>query len=132
MSIKSGRGEQALSAAGEPGHPQHDHEALAAVFRAVAEPHRLQIVHSLAAGERRVADLVAESDVAQSTLSAHLAVLRAAGLVQVRSHGRSSYYSLTTPALVSLVQHAEDLLAHGLAVVVHDHGVTAADSAQEH
>src|SRR5690625_1605867 len=110
MAIKSGRGEQALSAAGEPGHPQHDHEALAAVFRAVAEPHRLQIVHSLAAGERRVADLVAESDVAQSTLSAHLGVLRAAGLVQVRSHGRASYYSLRSEEHTSELQSRGHLL----------------------
>ncbi len=102
-------------------HPRHDHDALAAVFKALADPARLQIVHSLADRERRVTELVADVGLAQSTTSAHLSVLRAAGLVAARSEGRSSYYSLTTPALVALVQHAEDLLAHGLHVVVHDH-----------
>ena len=102
-------------------HPRHDHDALAAVFRALAEPHRLQMVHSLSAGERRVTDLVTEIGLAQSTISAHLGVLRSAGLVDVRSQGRSSHYSLTTSALVELVHHAEDLLDEGLAVVVHEH-----------
>lgn len=111
------------------GHPRHDHDALAAVFRALAEPHRLQIVHSLSGGERRVTDLVGEIELAQSTISVHLGVLRSAGLVDVRSQGRSSYYSLTTSALVDLVHHAEDLLDEGLAVVVHDHE-TAAGSAE--
>lgn len=102
-------------------HPWHDHDAVAAVFRALAEPHRLQMVHSLAAGERRVTDLVAEIGLAQSTISVHLGVLRSAGLVEVRTQGRSSYYSLTTSALVDLVHHAEALLDQGLAVVVHEH-----------
>ena len=103
-------------------HPRHDHDAVAAVFRALAEPARLQIVHSLSSGERCVRDLVAELGLAQSTTSAHLGTLRSCGLVAARAEGRSSYYSLTTSALVTLVHSAEDLLAHGLHVVVHDHG----------
>lgn len=102
-------------------HPQHDHDAVAAVFRALAEPHRLQMVHSLAAGESRVTDLVDEIGLAQSTISVHLGVLRSAGLVDVRTQGRASYYALTTSALVDLVHHAEELLDQGLAVVVHEH-----------
>lgn len=112
-------------------HPEHDHDALAAVFRALAEPARLQIVHRLEAGEQRVTDLAAAIGLAQSTTSAHLATLRAAGLVAARSEGRSSYYSLTTPALVALVQHAEHLLDHGLHVVVHAHDDAAHDYAAE-
>ena len=108
-------------------HPWHDHDAVAAVFRALSEPARLQIVHSLSAGERRVRDLVAELGLAQSTTSAHLGTLRACGLVEARSQGRSSYYSLTTPALVTLVHNAEELLAHGLHVVVHEHAAQDAE-----
>ncbi len=108
---------------------RHDHEAVAAVFKALAEPARLQIVHALSDGERRVVDLVAEVGLAQSTTSAHLAVLREAGLVAPRAVGRSTFYSLTTSSLVALVQHAEELLDEGLHAVVHSHegeGVTAA------
>lgn len=110
-------------------HPRHDHDALAAVFRALAEPARLQIVHSLSGGEQRVTDLTGKLGLAQSTTSAHLATLRGCGLVNVRSQGRASYYSLATPALVALVHHAEELIDHGLHVVVHDHGDAINESA---
>lgn len=102
---------------------RHDHEAVAAVFRALADPARLQIVHSLSDGERRVVDLVAEVGLAQSTTSAHLAVLREAGLVAPRASGRATFYSLTTSSLVALVHRAEELLDEGLHAVVHDHAV---------
>lgn len=101
---------------------RHDHEAVAAVFRALADPARLQIVHSLSVGERRVVELVADVGLAQSTTSAHLAVLREAGLVAPRAVGRSTYYSLTTGSLSALVQRAEELLDEGLHAVVHTHG----------
>ncbi|MFV0427769.1 MAG: ArsR/SmtB family transcription factor [Beutenbergiaceae bacterium] len=103
---------------------RHDHEAVAAVFRALADPARLQIVHSLADGERRVVELVAEVGLAQSTTSAHLAVLRESGLVAPRAVGRSTYYSLTTSSLGMLVQRAEELLDEGLHAVVHSHDTT--------
>ncbi|WP_241680816.1 ArsR/SmtB family transcription factor [Pseudactinotalea suaedae] len=101
---------------------RHDHEAVAAVFRALAEPARLQIVHALSDGERRVVDLVAQVGLAQSTTSAHLAVLKEAGLVTPRAVGRSTYYSLTTTSLGALLQRAEELLDEGLLAVVHSHG----------
>lgn len=112
-------------------HPRHDHDAVVAVFRALAEPARLQIVHSLTGGERRVTDLVEDLGLAQSTTSAHLATLRGCGLVNVRSQGRSSYYSLTTPALVALVHRAEELIAEGLHVVAHDHRGPGAEAMGE-
>lgn len=99
----------------------HDHEAVAAVFKALADPARLQIVHSLADGERRVGDLVTDVGLAQSTTSAHLAVLREAGLIAPRAVGRSTYYSLTTDSLGALLQRAEELLTDGLDTVVHSH-----------
>lgn len=112
----------------EPG--RHDHEAVAAVFKALAEPARLQIVHVLAEGERRVVELVAALGLAQSTTSAHLAVLRDAGLVTPRSVGRSTYYSLTTSSLGALLHRAEELLDEGLHQVVHDHPTGAAAARQ--
>jgi DNA-binding transcriptional ArsR family regulator len=49
---------------------------------------------------------------AQSTVSAHLACLRECGLVESRSEGRSSWFSLSSPTLLAvLLGAAEDLLA---------------------
>ena len=93
------------------------------MFKALSDPARLQIVHSLADGERRVGDLVTDVGLAQSTTSAHLAVLREAGLIAPRAVGRSTYYSLTTDSLGALLQRAEELLTDGLDTVVHSHEV---------
>ncbi|WP_454293619.1 ArsR/SmtB family transcription factor [Salana multivorans] len=102
-------------------HSRHDHAAVAAVFRALSDPARLTLLHCLADGEARVTDLTACVALAQSTTSAHLAVLREAGLVAARAEGPATYYRLTTRATLALLTRAEELLAEGLGVVVHDH-----------
>ena len=83
----------------------------AALFHSLADPARLAIVRSLAGGQARVVDLTGELGLAQSTVSQHLACLRDCGLVQVRSVGRASMYSLAQPALADLLAAAEAVLA---------------------
>ncbi len=82
-----------------------------ALFRSLADPRRLAIVHELARGERRVVDLTATLGLAQSTVSAHLACLADCALVVARPEGRQSFYRLTQPALLGLLAAAEQLLA---------------------
>lgn len=122
-----------MTRAGADGHcapasDRHDHAAVAAVFRALADPARLTIVHSLGDGELRVTDLVARVGLAQSTTSAHLGVLRESGLVVPRAEGRATFYRLTTAALIALVHRAEELLDDGLHAVVHTHDSEARDA----
>ena len=62
------------------------------VFNAVAEPQRRAILDLLAADERPVGDIVAALDVAQSSVSKHLRVLREVGLVDMRRDGRQIFY----------------------------------------
>ena len=62
------------------------------VFNAVAEPQRRAILDLLAADERPVGDIVAALDVAQSSVSKHLRVLRDVGLVEMRRDGRQIFY----------------------------------------
>lgn len=69
-------------------------EVSAALFRALGEPARLQILVHLHLGPHRVTDLVAHLGLAQSTVSQHLACLRDCGLVESRPQGRASFYSL--------------------------------------
>jgi DNA-binding transcriptional ArsR family regulator len=82
-----------------------------ALFRSLADETRLRIVQRLAAGEARVVDLTGELGMAQSTVSKHLACLRDCGLVDYRTEGRQSFYSLTRPELMDLLQAAEGVLA---------------------
>ncbi|WP_190812524.1 ArsR/SmtB family transcription factor [Saccharopolyspora pogona] len=86
-------------------------DAAVALFRSLSEGARLAITLRLADGEARVADLVGELGLAQSTVSAHVACLRDCGLVVGRPEGRQVYYSLARPELLELLASAETLLA---------------------
>jgi ArsR family transcriptional regulator len=86
-------------------------DAAVALFRGLADGTRLTIVGRLARRETRVADLVTELGLAQSTVSAHVGCLRECGLVAGRPQGRQVFYSLTRPELLDLLAAAETLLA---------------------
>ncbi|MBR7195154.1 metalloregulator ArsR/SmtB family transcription factor [Gordonia sp. GONU] len=86
-------------------------DAAVALFHSLSDSTRLSIVRRLAGGEVRVADLVGELGLAQSTVSAHVACLRDCGLVEGRPQGRQVFYRLTRPELMDLLASAETLLA---------------------
>ncbi|WP_155830117.1 ArsR/SmtB family transcription factor [Glycomyces tenuis] len=83
----------------------------AALFHSLSDATRLRIVQRLACGEARVVDLTEQLGLAQSTISKHLACLRDCGLVDYRTQGRQSFYSLTRPELMDLLAAAEGVLA---------------------
>ncbi|HET8527793.1 MAG TPA: metalloregulator ArsR/SmtB family transcription factor [Gaiellaceae bacterium] len=78
--------------------------ALAARFRALADPTRVAIVNRLAQGECCVCDLNAAFDLSQPTVSHHLKVLRDAGLVASTRRGTWAYYRLVPDAVQQLRQ----------------------------
>ena len=75
--------------------------ALAAlpVLRALAEPHRLSLVHALRERERCVRDLVEAVGLSQPLVSFHLSKLVEAGLVQSRHGDGFTYYALRAAGL---------------------------------
>jgi DNA-binding transcriptional ArsR family regulator len=81
-----------------------------ALFRSLADPTRLAIVHRLAQGEARVVDLTNELGLPQSTVSTHIACLRDCALVTGRAEARQVFYSLAHPQLLQLLISAEQLL----------------------
>lgn len=73
------------------------------VFNAVAEPRRREIISLLAAGKQlSVGQLVDSTDMAQPTVSKHLAVLRSVGVVNVEQRGKERFYSLDPKSLKPL------------------------------
>jgi len=62
-------------------------------------------------GPARVVDLVKGLDLAQSTVSKHLACLRDCGLVSSEPLGRASLFLLAQPALIEVLTAAETVLA---------------------
>jgi ArsR family transcriptional regulator, cadmium/lead-responsive transcriptional repressor len=84
----------------------------ACLFRGLGDPGRLSILRHLALGEHRVRELTEHLGLAQSTVSAHLACLRGCGLVESRTEGRASVFSLAASSeLLNLLGAAERLLA---------------------
>ena len=82
-----------------------------ALFRSLSDGTRLTIVRRLSQGEARVADLVGELGLAQSTVSAHVACLRDCNLVDGRPEGRQVFYFLARPEVLDLLAAAETVLA---------------------
>lgn len=79
----------------------------AALFHALSDPIRLNVVNLLLGGERCVCELTEELDMAQSRLSWHLKTLADAGILSARREGRWNYYSLSADAL----EEAREILA---------------------
>ncbi|WP_312179985.1 metalloregulator ArsR/SmtB family transcription factor [Arthrobacter sp.] len=80
-------------------------EALAARFKALADPNRLRIlsiVSTSAAAETCVCDLPEPLKLSQPTVSHHLKILVEAGLLNREKRGVWAYYSLVPGALDSL------------------------------
>lgn len=71
----------------------------ARVIKSLAHPSRVQMVDALEGGEMCVCELtgVVGSDI--STVSKHLAVLKAAGVVSVEKRGLNQFYRLNCPCL---------------------------------
>lgn len=62
--------------------------------KAIADETRQQIMQLCCCQELCVSDLVAQIGLSQPTISHHLGVLRAAGLVTAERRGREIYYTL--------------------------------------
>lgn len=66
----------------------------AEVLRTLASPRRLDILHALVDGPREVGRLAEALGMSQPNVSQHLAVMRAAGIVEAERDGREVRYSV--------------------------------------
>ena len=69
------------------------------VFNAIAEPRRREILTLLVREERAVGEIVSELQMDQPSVSKHLRVLRATGLVRMRCQGRQKFYRTNAEAI---------------------------------
>lgn len=83
-------------------------EKIVPVFKALADPVRLQLVGLIAAGERCNAELAVELAVSPATVSHHLKVLRGAGLINERREAPYVYVELDHQALRDAVMAVAD------------------------
>src|SRR5215470_16450699 len=76
-----------------------------AIFRALADETRRQILEFLRAGPRTSGEIADQFHTSWPTISRHLSVLRAGGLVVAERRGQAIYYELNTSVFEDLVQH---------------------------
>ena len=89
----------------------------AKVFRGLADPARLAILGSLADGPRAVGEIVAETELGQSNVSAHLACLYECGLVRRERVGRFVHYELAGPEVRALIAATDRVLRRSAAEI---------------
>ncbi len=82
------------------------YEAQARIIKALAHPTRLLIVDELSRRSRCVCELTVMAGVDASTMSKHLAILRAAGVVRDEKRGLQVHYHLKTPCILRILDCA--------------------------
>ncbi|HEU4687693.1 MAG TPA: metalloregulator ArsR/SmtB family transcription factor [Vicinamibacterales bacterium] len=103
---------------------------LARLGKALASPHRLEILELLAQGERTVDSLATEIGLSLANASQHLQALRQAALVESRKDGLFVYYRLADPDVFKLSKVIRTVAERRLAELdrlVHEHFGNRAD-----
>lgn len=83
----------------------------AQVFKALGHPARLRMVMAVAAGEQCVCELTALVGLDMSTISKHLAVLTAAGVLVSEKRANKVFYRLRTPCVTKVFTCLQDVQA---------------------
>lgn len=81
----------------------------AVLGKALANPHRLEVLDLLAQGERSVEELAREASLSFANASAHLQVLRRARLVEAEKRGLNVFYRLAAPEVFQLWRTLRDI-----------------------
>ena len=74
------------------------------VIRTLGHPERLKIVEVLEKGEATVSAIQKEVDLAQATVSQHLAKMRGCGIVDRRREGVNVYYRIEEPKVHNILE----------------------------
>src|SRR6516162_8136223 len=82
---------------------------LASMLKAMANPHRLEIVDLLGQGAKSVEEIAVETNMSIANTSQHLQVLKSSNLVEIRREGNFIYYMLTHPEIYKACQMLRDL-----------------------
>jgi DNA-binding transcriptional ArsR family regulator len=87
----------------------------AEVLKTLSNPRRLEIIHLLADGPREVSRLAEEMGISQPNVSQHLALMRAAGVVEAERDGREVRYRLSDPEILDACETMRGVLVRRLA-----------------
>jgi rhodanese-related sulfurtransferase/DNA-binding transcriptional ArsR family regulator len=89
----------------------------AAVAKAIAHAHRLELLELLAQGERSVEALADKAGLSTANTSQHLQQMRRAGVVSTRREGKFVYYAVSDAAVLHLLAALRSLAERNSAEV---------------
>ncbi len=86
---------------------------LSDIFKAMGDPTRLKIIHSLSAGEMCVCDIAVALGMEHSAISHQLRLLRNLRVVKFRKEGKMAIYSLDDEHVLQLFNEGLEHARHG-------------------
>lgn len=93
------------------------YDELATITKALANPHRLEIIELLAQGDYSVEQIATQTSLAVANASQHLQVMKAAQLVEVTRNGNFIYYRLANENVFKAWKALRDLGVERMASV---------------
>ena len=84
-----------------------------AVFKALSDPTRREVLRLLAHGERNAGELAEHFDMTKPSMSHHFTVLKEAELIRSRREGQMIYYSLNTTVMEDVMTRMWDIFGVG-------------------
>lgn len=95
-------------------HPLRDEMTvqLAEIFKALADPTRVRIIHALSHAELCVSDLAAVLGMTESAISHQLRLLRSLRIVRSRRDGKLIFYALDDEHVTHLFQLSLEHIGH--------------------
>lgn len=91
--------------------PESIFDLQAELCQTMSNATRLQIVHALRIGPRRVGELAQGLQLAPAQVSQHLAVLRRRGIVTATRQGSEMLYQITNPKIERICDLMREVLA---------------------
>jgi len=90
----------------------------AKIFKALADPIRLEILEYLRNGERCVCEIISHLGAIQPAVSKHLAILKSCGLIKCRKDKNRRFYSVSDPAIFNIIDSITPNLVNNLSKVI--------------
>lgn len=84
-----------------------------AVFKALSDPTRREILRLLSHGEKTAGELAEQFDMTKPSMSHHFAVLKEADLISSRREGQQIWYRLNTTVVQDALTWVLDLVEDG-------------------
>lgn len=80
------------------------------VFKAIADPTRLEIIEFLKNGEKCQCEIHPELEKSQSTISQHLKILIECGILEMRRDGQKKKYSIKEIDVLRMIELSDVII----------------------